>query len=319
MKHKSILFISLFIATVMNAQSDFSSPYSLYGLGKENINSFAGLSAMGNTGIAYKSLNTINKINPASLTSIFNNSFLYEIGINSTYSSKRITNTNQRNYDLNFTHLAMAFSVKDYWNMSFGLVPYTKVNYEIDLIKPIEGTISTYNTNIIGSGGINEVFWAQGLKVTNNFSVGLELTALFGSLNQEQLISFSSSTIYLKESSNYFGLGLKAGFQYTAKKLFGRETTFGGTLSLPSSLKGTQNFEGYKSTDSNQTLLEAEEDVTIDNFDLPLKIGVGISSKISKSLLINLDYTKNYWTKTYTTNEIYQYSDQSIYGVGVEY
>lgn len=319
MKYQSILFLSLFTVIIINAQSDYSSPYSLYGLGKENINYFGGLSAMGNTGIGYKTTNTINKINPASLTSIFNNSFLYEVGFSSTYSLKNTTKTNQKNYDFNFTHIAMAFSIKDYWKTSFGLVPYTKVNYEIDLIKPIEGSTSLYTTNIIGSGGINEVFWTHGLKLTPNFSVGLEFTALFGSLDQEQLISFGSSSTYLKESNHYFGFGLNAGIQYTAKKFFGTETTFGGTLSLPSSLKGSQNFEGSKTYYTYETSLEAEEDISLEDFNLPLKAGIGISSKISKNLLINLDYTKNYWANTYTSNEIYKYSNQSFYAAGVEY
>ena len=70
-----------------NAQSDFSSPYSLYGLGQENSNYFGGYSALGNTGIASRNLFTINKSNPASLTSIASSAFLYEFSPTFLYFS----------------------------------------------------------------------------------------------------------------------------------------------------------------------------------------------------------------------------------------
>jgi len=321
---KKILF-SLLIVTyasvfVANAQSDFSSPYSLFGLGVENSNYFGGFSALGNTGIASKNLFSINKANPASITSIASNSFLYELGLNGTFSNKETVNSSQKNTDLNVSHLAFAFQVKDYWKMNFGLVPYSKVSYEIDLIKPVEGSSQYLSTTITGTGGINEVFWGNGIKLGKNLSVGFELSALFGNIDETQLVYIGYSSATITNSKNYFGLGLNTGLQYTINNIFGTQTTFGATLNLPTSLSGTEDETGTKSfSGSSEIDILEETDIELDDYDLPLKIGFGISSIINKNLTVNVDYKKNYWSETYTSNNTYKYQDQEIYGVGVEY
>lgn len=276
------------------AQSDFSSPYSLYGLGQENSNFFGGYSALGNTGIASKNLYTINKSNPASLTSIATSAFLYELGISTTYSNKKTSTTSQDNFNFNISHLAMAFEVKDYWKMSFGLLPYSKVSYEIDVNQPIEGTSQFFNTNVIGSGGINEVFLGNGLKLNKNLSVGFELSTLFGNINEEQMINLGAESVTIKNSSNYIGFGLNTGIQYTIRKLVGKETTIGATINLPTHLKGTKDEVGTKSFNGSEVISIINNiDTEIDNFDLPLKVGVGITSKINKNLTVSLDYLKS--------------------------
>lgn len=301
-------------------QSDFSSPYSLFGLGQENATFFGGYSALGNTGIASKNLFSINKSNPASLTSIASNTFLYEFGTSGTFSNKKTSSSSQNNIDVNFSHLAMAFEIKDYWKMSLGIVPNTKVNYEVDLIKPIEGTTQFFNTTITGSGGINEVFWGNGLKLGKKLAIGVELSALFGNINQDQLITIGSTTTTLNASKKYFGLGLQSGFQYTFNTFLGMQTTIGATVNLPTTLSGTEDNTGSKSfTGADETTILNEVDSAIDNFDLPLKIGFGISSIINKKLTVAVDYKKQYWSDSYTTNNTYKYQDQEIIGLGVEY
>lgn len=316
MKIKSVLFLLFcFMNLFMNAQSDFSSPYSIYGIGQENLNFFGGLSAMGNTGISYKSKYTINQTNPASLTSIPKNTFLYEVGFNNTFSTKKDTYASQQDYDFNFTHLAMAFPVNNYWGMSLGIVPYSKVSYQIDVVQPIEGSTGNYMTNVVGSGGINELFWGHGFKLTNNFSAGVEIVGLFGSISQEQWILLGTNSAYLNDKNVYFSLGANAGIQYSLNSLWGTKTTLGATVSLPTTLRGAEASVGMKSN----AIISNEFNQNADDFDLPLKIGVGISSQINKYLLVNADYRKNYWNNINQSNNASVYSDQSIYGVGFEF
>lgn len=318
----TISFIVCYITTIFisQAQSDFSSPYSLFGLGQDNTSNFGGYTAMGNTGIASKNLFSINKANPASITSIASSTFLYEIGVSGTNSNKKTTNSSQTNTDFNVSHLAMAFEVKNYWKMNFGLVPYTKVSYEIDLIKPIEGTSLSIDNNISGSGGINEVFWGNGIKLGKNLSVGVELSALFGNINEDEYIDLGSTSVSLTSAKRYFGLGVNTGLQYTFNSILGTETTIGATVSLPTSLSGTEDESGTKSLNgSSSTTILDDTDNDIDNFELPLKIGFGITSIINKSLTVNADFRKNYWTDAYSSNNTYTFQDQEIYGFGVEY
>lgn len=321
--NKKIFSIILCVITFnfcLHAQSDFSSPYSLFGLGQENSIYFGGYSALGNTGIASRNPFSINKANPASLSSIASNAFLYEIGLSGTYSNKKTENTSQNNFDFNVSHLAMAFEVKDYWKMSFGLLPYTKVNYEIDITKPVEGSTFYSNTNVIGTGGINEVFWGNGVKISKNLSLGVEASVLFGNITEDQLIYFGTEYASITNSSNYAGFGLNAGVQYTNYKLLGAETTIGATINLPTYLSGTSDEVGTKSFNgSDETTIVNTTDTPIDNFDLPLKLGVGITSKLNNNLTASLDYKKTFWTDTYQSNSTYTYKDQEVFGLGVEY
>ncbi len=317
MKIKPILLLLFsFVSLFMNAQSDFNSPYSIYGIGKENSNFFGGFTALGNTGIGYRSSPlTINKSNPASLTAIPKNSFLYEVGFNNTASTKKDKYDSQQNNDFNFTHLAMAFPVNDYWSMSMGVRPYTKVSYEVDIVKPIEGSSSNYTTKVVGSGGINEIFLGHGFKLRNNLSVGVEIVGLFGSISQEQWVLLGSSTTYLNDKNVYFSLGANAGIQYSLTDLLGTETTLGATVNFPTTLRGSEAFVGAKSN----AMISNTFDQNAADFDLPLKFGVGLSSQINKNLLVSFDYRKNYWSDVNQSNNASAYRDQSIYGVGFEF
>lgn len=316
----SFLLVTYTVTYTTYAQSDFSSPYSLFGLGQESSNYFGGYSALGNTGIGSRNLFSINKSNPASITSIAPTTFLYEMGLSGTYSNKQTSNSSQTNTDFNVSHLALAFQVKDYWKMNFGLVPYSKVNYEIYLKTPVEGSINYLSSIVSGSGGINEIFWGNGLKLGKKLSVGVELSALFGNIEEEELIYIGTTSATITSAKNYAGVTLNAGLQYTLPTIRGAETTIGATVSLPTSLSGTEDSSATKSfTGSDSTSILEEEDVAIDNFDLPLKVGFGISSVINNSFTINLDYKKSYWSDAYTSNDTYKYQDQDIYGLGLEY
>ncbi|SDW38527.1 hypothetical protein SAMN05444411_101615 [Lutibacter oricola] len=318
MKPQLVILFIFGISFSVLAQSDFDSPYSIFGIGKENSTLFGNSNAMGNTGIAYSSSRLLNNLNPASLTALTPGLFLYEVGVSNTFSTKEDYQTTQSNNDFNFTNIGIGFAVSKKWKMSFSLIPTTKVSYEIDLEQPIEGSQADYYTNIIGSGGISEISWGHGYQLTKNFSVGLQLMAYFGSIDQEQIITYGSSEVLLEESNHYNGVGLKTGFQYTLNNLLGSKTTFGATVSLPSTLKGSQDVEGTKSFSTSSVSVLSETDESIDDYELPLKIGVGISSQI-KNVTVNVDYRKSFWSDSYQSNSSYTYSDQNTFGVGLEY
>jgi len=72
--------------------------------------------------------------------------------------------------------------------MSIGLLPYTKSGYNIDIESAIEGSTDTYITRITGEGGLNKFYISSGYKIFKNFSLGVDISFLFGSINQEKQI-----------------------------------------------------------------------------------------------------------------------------------
>ncbi|MBJ2172714.1 hypothetical protein JBL43_00600 [Aureibaculum sp. A20] len=316
---KIIIILTIGLSSMVSAQNDTSSPYSLYGLGVENTTYFNRFTSLGNSGIAYRDPYSLNNTNPAYLADIGNNTFLYELGVNGVMSNNETSSIHEKTYDFNFSHLALAFPIKKGWGLSFGLLPYTKVGYQVDISENIIGSTSNYVTNITGSGGLNKVFISNGLKLNKNINVGVDMSFLFGTITQEKWVYTSNSSAYLENSSYYNGFDAKFGIHYTNYKLL-KGTTLGATLDLPTNLSGKNTLNAYKVlSNSSQVTFEDEEETDLDNFQLPVKLGIGISSRINKNITFNFDYKKNFWSDTSQKDNIGAYTNQDIYALGLEY
>lgn len=57
----------------------------------------------------------------------------------------------------------------------------------------------------------------------------------------------------------------------------------------------------------------------MDNFELPLSVSLGFSSKLNKTLTTNFDYKKLWWEDTNQQNNTESYTNQSVYAMGIEY
>ena len=317
---KEILLIALITyTTFLYAQNNANTPYSLFGLGVENKTATGGLTGLGNSGIAQKNTFEINSINPANLGNIVQKSFLYEFGLNGIYSTLKTGNLSETSKNANFSHLAIAFPIKENWGMGIGLLPYTKTGYNVDIESPIEGTTDTYITRITGSGGLNKFYLSTGFKVLKNISLGVDLSFLFGSINQESLL-YTDSFASISDQNNYRGVKLKTGFQYTLPTIKKVETTIGGTLELPTSLSGTQTRSSHKTSSSGTSIsIEDEVENELDNFELPFSYGIGITSIFSKKITTSLDYRKLLWSNTSQKLNTERYTNQSVYAFGLEY
>ena len=143
MKNKILLIVLVISVNTLFSQNNTNTPYSLFGLGVENKTATGGLTGLGNTGIAQSNPFQINLFNPASLSGMFLESFLYEFGLNGTYSTLKNKNITETTSNGNISHIAIAFPIKKGWGMSLGLLPYTKTGYNIDVENAIEGTTDT--------------------------------------------------------------------------------------------------------------------------------------------------------------------------------
>ncbi|WP_299664574.1 hypothetical protein [uncultured Polaribacter sp.] len=313
--------VLLFIASISSffSQNNTNTPYSLFGLGVENKTGTAGLTALGNTGIAQKNLFEINIFNPANLGNMIQGSFLYEFGINGIYATLKTNTLSETTNNGNFSHVAIAFPIKHNWGMGIGLLPYTKTGYNVDIENAIEGSTDTYITRITGTGGLNKFYISSGIKALKNLSLGVDFSFLFGAINQENQL-FTDSYVAISDQNSYGGVQLKTGFQYTFPSLKGIKTTLGGTLELPTSLRGSQIRSSYK-TSSNGTSITIEEEVEneLDNFELPTAYGLGFTTVLNKSFTSSFDYKKLFWSDTSQKLNNERYTNQSIYAFGLEY
>lgn len=76
-------------------------------------------------------------------------------------------------------------------------------------------------------------------------SIGLELSFLFGTVDEESWV-ITDPLVNIMNHNYYNGFKFKTGFQYTLPNLGKVKTTIGGTIELPTKLRGTQTRNAYK-------------------------------------------------------------------------
>lgn len=156
------------------------SPFSSYGLGEQYGTALAQAQGMGGVGYSNPQFLYINNQNPALL--VFNRLTTFQAGVIGEQRSQTSDSVSEKSGSGNLNYLALAVPViSGWWTTSFGLMPYTRLNYVLNYKEPIPGT--TEYTDIIeeGSGGVNQFYWSNGVSINKNISVGLKIAYLFSS------------------------------------------------------------------------------------------------------------------------------------------
>ena len=316
MKIKRIIFytICLFSINQIVAQSNnlTNSPYSLYGLGVSNGLNTGKTNTLGGTGIAMPSIDFINNSNPASYGSIPSNSFFYEIGVKAEMNQLNDNSESESRINGNFSNLSLAFPISKNSGAGITLLPYTTVGYAIFGVETnIEGSNETFFSNIIGSGGLNDLKLNFGYLLTDKFRLGVFGSYLFGNVEEEEVDNIKNVIFITSESNYYKGFRFGAGLQYDLSN----KISLGATVNSPTQLNGSQN-KTVSIQDSGPII---NDDLNLNSFNLPLELGFGLHAKLNKKLFINIDYKRNFWDATKQTDYIGEYVDQDIFGIGAEY
>lgn len=314
-KGKLFVFTCFFIVLANKnfAQSETltSSPYSLYGLGVTNYGSTGKTNALGNSGIAMPSDGAINNLNPASYATFLQNSFLYDIGVNLKYEILNQNNYNKNEINGNFSGLAFGFPLNKKSGIGITLTPYTNTGYSIESVTTdIEGTNSQFTTDFTGSGGLNNLKLNYGYALNSRFRLGLSGWLLFGNINQTEMSTFYDTTIEIEDENTYSGFRIGTGFQYDMNK----NLTLGGIVNLPTELNTSQTSEVIFS----DTTLDEQSD-NLDNYKLPLEVGLGAYLKIKGRYFFNIDYKLNLWSSTNQSDNVGEFVNQQFFGFGLEY
>ncbi len=319
LKQKLFLVIMVINSTILLAQNNTNSPYSLFGLGIENKTATAGLTGLGNTGIAQSNPYQINISNPASLGNIRKSSFLYEFGVNASFSELKNSTKSESTSNGNISHIAIAFPIQQNWGVGIGLLPYTKVGYSITSQSSIEGSLDDYYSIISGEGGLNKFYISTGITLGKGFSLGLDASFLFGTINQTNQ-TYSSSLFTISDENHYSGIKLTTGFQYSFFSGKNKKTTIGGTFELPTYINGTQVRNSFKTSNLGTTIsVEEETENELNEFSLPIVTGLGVTSNLYKDFTASFDFKNLLWEETEQAEDSEQYLNQNIYAFGLEY
>ncbi|MEM9919651.1 MAG: hypothetical protein AAF990_16260 [Bacteroidota bacterium] len=318
-----LFFVLLACLQVGMAQPKFNSPYSRIGIGDPFDQNFAHGRGLAGVTAAFRSANGINIVNPASYAYLQTTSF--EVGVYGQYSSLESLGETEDVWSGNLGYLALAFPIKNplnqvldrekspfSWGMSFSLVPYSNIGYLIDVEQAIPGS-DTANYAFEGTGGTYRILWGNGFKY-NNFSFGLNLGYLFGSLENSTTISFpniqSSFTDLFRQELSINGFTWDAGVMYDYKfmkpqkdgseEYTGRYISFGA---YGRSATGFSSRERALQARSNLDLTIREVDTLsfVDDLKgsgkLPAQLGIGVITGKEHKWMAGVRFETTAWSQ----------------------
>ena len=221
-KRFTAIFAIVLAALQIFAQNGTMTPYSAYGLGMLRDNATSAQRSMGGIGYAMASGRQTNVMNPASYAAIDSLTFLFDMGIDLTALWQREKQTEGYVSDKNFggglDYVTMQVPLGRYMGASVGLLPFSSVGYSFG--SKIENGIDSRQ----GNGSLNELYIGVAGRPFKGFSIGANISYLFGTIINETYatISSSNSSVFQKqlEVRDYrLNFGVQYGISFGADRL----------------------------------------------------------------------------------------------------
>lgn len=295
-KNNIILFF--FFSGSLLAQEN--NVFSQYGLGQVQTANFALLKSMAGISSAFNSKYNINYYNPASYSKLEYTSFETALQIN---SSKISDNINTEKYsDPSLPYLALGFPIAKWWGSSFGVIPYTKSNYNI-IYSEKNTAWDTITYQNIAIGGINRFYWGNGFNIGKNFSVGLNINYLFGRTREFEYILFNDTSVFntpfntrVTSSTDFSTLQFNYGLQYEGTLKNDVQIILGAYMQPEKRFTSSRNIllESFKNTSSIKDTVGPFTEIGITS--LPIEYSLGFSISKNDNWSFGAQWRINDWT-----------------------
>ncbi len=265
---------------------------------------------MGGVGYSQPQYWFINNMNPALL--VFNGLTTFEAGI--VYENRVIKSDtiNQKEQGGNLNYLVIAFPIKrNKWTTSIGLMPFTNVDYKLQYLDNVENSTAPATVTEEGSGGLSQLYWSHGVRLTPDLSVGLKATYIFSSITNSyaNLVDVPAQPVTYQvireEKTSVSDFTFLGGISYSKDSLWNNnyQLSIGAIYSFGSDLKTDSDTKFSRLNLNGDTI----QGYTISNrkaqITLPSGFGGGVS--ISKGLKwsVGADVYFQDWKKFKNVNE----------------
>ena len=231
-KSRLIVFVFLVLNSLFTihnfsfAQKSTSSPYSRYGIGDIGGKGYGQGFEMGGTHIASQNDSTpmffINNGNPASYAT--NRLTTAELGANFNRVKLESSATTQTVNNGSLAYVSMAFPIKKWWGASIGVVPFSSVGYQVSDYQLIQN-VGSVNFLYQGSGGINQVYFGNGIKPFDGLQHRFYKSKKYQRLKSEKNDAAIYHILKRKKAWQGFSIGANASylfgdFENTRKSIF---------------------------------------------------------------------------------------------------
>lgn len=321
--YKSIIVVFLLIATnfFSFAQNSYFSPYSRYGIGDIADKNFGQSKAMGKTSVALRDNEHLNINNPASYSALDTLNFIFEVGYFNKFTNYSTSTQSIKKNDASLSYITMGFPVTKWWYSSIGLLPYSTVGYSIKTADAIP-LLDSANYEYVGSGGINRFYIGNSLKIFKNFSIGANISYLFGSLVNYKSVIFTDDLhafdYFYWDTTHVSDLFFDFGFQYSKKLKNDQAITFGGTFNNKNNINASRSqLIKTRLATSVSTIKDTEEEKG--NLEFPMSIGFGVSYTKNNKFIFVADYIQQKWSDSKFFDVSDSLSDSQLISAGIEF
>lgn len=271
--------ILLMVMPLASLAQNNSSPYSVLGIGDIENSYFNRYTGMANSGVALSDSRYINNSNSASLTALIPRFFSFELSERYKqilYTGAGVEVPNNKTSDFQMRRINLAAKITSRWGSSIGLMPFSTASYNFSSYKVIQGTSQSLPANYQGQGGVNQVYWANGYRITKNTSIGINSSILFGSLNQTENLESAGTSSTLVTTKNNFLHNYYFNFSLLTKLKLNKHwlSTYGITFTPQTDLHSKYTVSLTDS--STGTVIKAGTPV-YGYYTLPMGINAGIA------------------------------------------
>lgn len=296
-----LIFVTLLVSNLVSGQS-VVSPYSILGVGDLAFEGFTHNQAIGELGVGYSSLWHINHTNPAWL---YRNAFsTFQVALEG--ESRRFATLQQAESSGTggLRNLAISLPIiRNRLTTSFGILPYSTVNYNISTNQIIEGTDVNASTNLRGEGGLTQAFFSTGMRLGKNFGIGARIKYVFGSILTSNGVIVNDPTVVsdfqsrFVQNTTYNDANILGGLSYRKQISDGRILNLGITYDFSAGLDGTRE-ERIERRTITDIVVEADTLTTSRNilFEIPNSTSFGIYYEKVNKFGIGIDIGMRSWT-----------------------
>lgn len=293
---KTVLTAALLAAMTAGALAQSTtSPYSRIGYGILADGATATQRQMGGVGYAMPGGRQVNFMNPASYSMTDSLTFLWDIGVDFSNLWSKEDGESGYNFGGGLDNINAAFRIAPHLGASFGVVPFSNVGYSFG------GTISGGSESRGGTGSINELYVGAGWEPFGGFSIGANVSYLFGTVTNTTVIS-STTTNYFNRNLEVRDWNLHVGLQWHKVLSKHDVVAVGVTYSPKKSLHG-HTWGDYYDDNSSSSPDTVGYTSLKGKYETPHTVGAGINF-VHSNVMAEVDFTYQNWADAkYTTLE----------------
>ena len=329
-----MLFMLPFCASAQTSSVNAYSPYSMYGPGELLTPGSVQMRSMGGVGIAQRSINSVNVLNPAAASVAPQKSFLFEVSLDAThYRNNQMkfgpdaNNAKARTaYNtINIHNVSLMFPLAKSLGVSLSLAPYSSVGYKMKVQDENQNNwadVGRVMYGYSGEGDITEVKLSLGWAPWQNFSIGVAAKYYWGSIDRmyttevTNAITGTGSFNATRGVDSYVvnNFKMQVGLQWNIISNDKRKFTLGATYDLGGRLNPRQTSYVYTDNPINSIVsVPVRNDLQRLDLVVPHQVGAGVYYH-DRMIAWGIDYNYAAWGANNG-----DYNENASYDVPVHY